>query len=140
MEFKTGSILPHTQKFGGWFFGHFNDDDPYLKNNDFALKWSKREKGYFCDFKKIPDNDQRTVTILIYGKVELTYENGNKFVLEKEGDFVYSRPRKPHQVKALEDTLMLNIRWPSIEDPHFTERMKKYKTNDIGNLKNMNTQ
>ncbi len=134
MEFKTGNIIPHTQKYGGWFFGHFNSDDPYLQNNDFALKWSKRQKGYFCDFKKIPENDQRTLTVLIYGKVELTYQNGTRFILESEGDYVFSRPRAPHQVKVYEDSLMLNIRWPSIDDPHFYERMEKFRTNDFGNL------
>lgn len=137
MELKTGNILPHTEKFGGWFFGHFNDDDPYLKNSNFALKWSKREKGYFCDFKKIPKNDQRTITILIYGKVKLTYESGSELVLKNEGDFIYSRPRVPHQVTAIVDSLMLNIRWPSIDDPYFTERMEKHGTNDVGNLNNL---
>ncbi len=97
-----------------WFFGHFMDEIPEFKSSDFELKWGKHKAG---DKKAgIGSNTKaRTLTILIRGKIRITFpDNKKECLLEKEGDFAYWESGIKHSWEALEDSVALTVRWPSL--------------------------
>ncbi|MBI5149166.1 MAG: hypothetical protein HZA28_00130 [Candidatus Omnitrophica bacterium] len=95
----------------GWILGHFFSCESPFHSTHIAIKWSKHTKGECREMS--PKSDETTLTMLIWGKFEETFEGGPTFVLEREGDFVLWGPGYSHTWVALEDSLMLTIRWPS---------------------------
>ena len=95
-----------------WFLGHFMD--PPLKDNDVEIKWAHHSKG---EKKQKPGTNlkAKTISILAKGKFLVSFPEENREVLlEKEGDFVLVSPKIKHTWEALEDTLLISVRWPSI--------------------------
>ena len=98
----------------GWFIGHFVEDESVFKTDDFEIRWTFHPKG---DKKpQIAANMKaKTVSVLIKGKFVLIYPDQKKeVILSKPGDFVYHDAKVYHGSEALEDSIMLTIRWPSI--------------------------
>lgn len=114
MDFITGN-LNKTPKKKGWIVGHFMDKGSPLKTENVEVKWITHKKG---EAKKgaLAKNQTHTLVILIKGKFAVKFYNSKKvFVLNKEGDYLYyDASRDSHEGKALEDTVAIAIRWPSL--------------------------
>ena len=99
-----------------WLIGSFIDASKGLrKQSDIEVMWSTLkkgdEKGKWTKSTKAP-----TLTILIKGKFSNIFPGSDERLLEKEGDYIIYPPETPHTWKALEDSTMLTIRWPSAPD------------------------
>lgn len=111
---KSGRITDVSTNYRGWFIGSFTDQHPEFKNDNYEMKWSKMPKGYVSSPKDKIEASKSTLGILIYGKYELDFVGENKKVLLKnEGDYAFYNPNYPHKGSALEDSLLLTIRWPT---------------------------
>jgi hypothetical protein len=100
----------------GWFVGGSVDEKLGLRHTyDVELKWSNHKAG-----EERPDwvtNEVRTaVAILISGKYEVMFRD-QSVTLAKQGDFVMWGKGHDHKGRALEDSLLLTVRWPSIPRP-----------------------
>ena len=112
-ELTHGNVRELTTKYGDWFVGSFVEEN-FAKTNDFEIKWVKREKGYKKPNKTGGIPNQKTLTLLIKGKLKITLTESNECcVLENEGDYLFYSPTVPHTAEYLEDSLALIIRWPS---------------------------
>ncbi len=98
----------------GWFLGHFMNQNPEFLCNDVELKWARHKKGEKKNglFAK---NTAKTLTILISGKFSVQYpELKQEIILSELGDFVlYDASQTGHKAEAIEDSLLLIIRYPS---------------------------
>jgi hypothetical protein len=105
------SSHPETK---GWFVGSFMDKYPDFKSDEVELKWAKHAKG---DIKPglLADSTTKTFVILIGGTFVVRFPDINtESLLSKQGDFVfYDASYKRHEAEALEDSLLLVVRWPS---------------------------
>ncbi|PIY97184.1 MAG: signal peptidase I [Candidatus Kerfeldbacteria bacterium CG_4_10_14_0_8_um_filter_42_10] len=99
---------------GGWFLGCFMDKYPDFLSDDVELKWVRHKKG---DKKPglLAATETKTLVILINGKFLIRFTEPNKEItLLKQGDFVfYDASQTSHESEALEDSLLLVVRYPS---------------------------
>jgi quercetin dioxygenase-like cupin family protein len=107
----TGNFEADSAGVGQWITGH-GVASP-LNNDKVAIKWSRMSKGE----KKIPPAGNRTnkiIAILISGKFKVTLaDEPREYILEKMGDYIYLPPRSKHAAEALEDALLIFVRWPA---------------------------
>ncbi len=103
----------------GWFIGHFLEDNSIFKNKEFEVKWGKHPKGE-KKFQVAANKIAKTIGILIEGKIELNFpKNKKKILLSKQGDFIFFDEKIFHTFEALEDSIIIVIRWPSIPNDQF---------------------
>lgn len=115
MKIVTGKINDLSKDYRGWFIGSFIDKESPFNTNDFEVKWVERKKGESKENINPPVDEQKTLSILISGKFKIEFLDTKETKLfEIPGEYIYYQPTVPHKVTALEDTVMIVIRWPSI--------------------------
>jgi hypothetical protein len=114
MNVVHGNAAAAAKDTRGWFLGHFmpGADNP-LRTGDVEVKWFVHPKG---DVRPewAPGNPVRTLNVLIRGRVVLLFPD-REVPLAREGDFVLFGPDVPHSFRAEEESLVLTVRWPSLE-------------------------
>ncbi|MDP2874253.1 MAG: hypothetical protein Q8N84_03105 [bacterium] len=116
LEVLTGNFNNERDKYRGWVVGNFIDKASPFHTEDFEIKWIKVAKGFRKE-NLGPETKAKSLAILISGKYQISLlTTDQKFLLEKEGDYLFYQPTVPHRAEAFEDTLMIAIRWPSL--PH----------------------
>ncbi len=116
---KYGKIKDLNSNNRGWFLGKFIENPEFntQKSKEFEAKWSDQKKGTIFPFKKELVNNPscKSMAILVRGKFKyrfLAESSGfDEQTLENEGDYVYWSPDINHSTEALEDSLILTIRW-----------------------------
>lgn len=101
----------------GWFIGQFVPEDQGLKHQDAVeLKWGRHPKGErrraFAEYKIAT-----TICILISGAVHIeaiVNEETRAVTLREPGDYVIFGPKVPHSWEAVEDCIVLSVRFPSV--------------------------
>jgi hypothetical protein len=98
----------------GWFVGHFIDEKLGLRHSDdVELKWGVHPAG--DGRAEWATGDVRsTISILISGKFEITFRN-RTVTMSEPGDFVMWGEGEDHKSRALDDSVVLTVRWPSIQ-------------------------
>lgn len=108
---QTGNAATDNAK--GWFVGGSIDKALGLRHTyDVELKWSTHK----ADEERLAwaTNEVRTtVAILISGKYEVMFRD-QSVILTKQGDFVMWGEGHDHKGRALEDSVVLTVRWPSV--------------------------
>lgn len=97
-----------------WFVGNYLPKESGRRFSDVEMKWSLNEKGSKNEgiaYNKVA----HSMAILIRGKMQVEFPNSN-LTLEHCGDYTLWKPGVNHSWTALEDTITLAVRWPSI--PH----------------------
>lgn len=110
-KIQTGNaVIDNTN---GWFVGGSISNDLGLRHNhDVELKWSQHKAGdIHADW--VTAETRTTVAILISGKYEVIFRK-KSVVLAKQGDFVMWGKGYDHKGRALENSVVLTVRWPSI--------------------------
>jgi len=113
-KIKTGNVnqLVTTEN-KSWIIG-FSAQEPF-RTDLFGLKWISYKKG---DKREPSKPNAETLTILISGKFKNTfYDQDGKIIvdciIEKQGDYIYFDKDIMHTWEALEDSLVIALRWPS---------------------------
>lgn len=106
----------------GWFIGHFIDPAQGLRYTEgIEVKWgvhSTNEKKPFPDASE----EATTLTLLISGAFIVDFPNVSKSVyLKRPGDYVVFAPEVMHSWKALQDSVVLTVRWPSVNTKYVTD-------------------
>ena len=103
----------HANQYKDWVIGSFVED-PAFNSDHFEFKFQKGKKGQIRKPKKSPEPNTKTLPILIYGAVRISFEQGcRNFYLKEEGDYVLFEPNEPHEFEFIEDTLIITLRWKS---------------------------
>jgi hypothetical protein len=114
----------------GWFLGEFISASEGLRHSkDVEVKWGVHVAGETktgIGTNKI----STTLAILISGKFVLTFPGRENICLNDQGDYAVFGPGIPHAWTAIEDTIIITIRWPSILCDQLVEANSK-KISDI---------
>lgn len=114
---STGNANDFTESNRGWFVGRFFHDDATAgprSTDDVEVKWSVHPEG---DERTdvAPGSIASTLTVLVSGRFEQIFpdDEPGRVVLEQPGDFAVFGPGVAHSWRALADSVMLTVRWPS---------------------------
>jgi hypothetical protein len=114
MDIEIGNVNTKANGQRNWIIGHFIESSSPFHSQDFEVKWSKLSKGEAKS--QVGSNGiAKTLAILAYGKQQINFPATNDVaLLANEGDYVFFESGVEHSWEALEDTLLITIRWPSI--------------------------
>src|SRR5690348_156564 len=113
-----GNAIADQVRRSGWFIGQFVPPALGLRHQtDVEIKWGVH-----------PDGERRshawasshatTISILIHGHLRVSFHSADTprtVSLKQEGDYVIFEPDTVHSWEAVGDTLVVSIRFPSIE-------------------------
>jgi len=117
-SFYVGNAKADQVGRGGWFIGQFVPAELGLRRQtEVELKWGVH-----------PDGERRaqpwasrngvTISVLIEGSLKLTFHTGDsqeEVILRTKGDYVMFGPEVVHSWEAIGDTIVLSVRFPSVE-------------------------
>lgn len=109
----------------GWFIGSFVDPMKGLRHSEeVEVKWGVHSAG---QGKPFPDASEggTTLTLLVQGKFIVDFPELCKSVcLREPGDYVIFAPKMLHGWTALEDSIVLTVRWLSVNANRTTNQEK----------------
>ena len=118
-SFYKGNAVADNVAGSGWFVGQFVPDAAGMRHQlDVELKWGIHRRG---DRRVAPAAANRfatTISILVRGALEVHVTSADaqaSLVLCDEGDYLMFGPDVGHSWEALEDAVVLSIRYPSID-------------------------
>ncbi|MBI4145951.1 signal peptidase I [Candidatus Woesearchaeota archaeon] len=98
----------------GWFIGHFLNDP--FKTDAVEVKWGVHKKGELRP-QVAANKTAKTVSVLVKGKFVFRFPVEKKeVVLEQPGEYVFWNNGVYHTFEALEDSVVVTVRWPSVEN------------------------
>jgi mannose-6-phosphate isomerase-like protein (cupin superfamily) len=108
---QTGNAIIDNEK--GWFVGGSLPDSLGLRHTyDVELKWSihaaDEERAEW-----VTSETRTTVAMLISGSYEVIFRD-KSVMLVNQGDFVMWGKGSDHRGRAIKDSVILTVRWPSI--------------------------
>jgi hypothetical protein len=107
----------------GWFVGGFlGPSNGALATDDVEMKWGRHPAGDQRHELSVAA-DTTSVAILISGRFEIAFPGRDPgiAVLQQLGDFVLYEPGIAHTWQAVEDSVILTVRWKPRE-PSETQR------------------
>jgi hypothetical protein len=117
-SFYFGSAVADQVRDSGWFIGQFVPPELGLRHQTAVeVKWGIHPDG---EVRARPwaSGHAITVSVLIRGSLRLTFfigETPKILTLQKEGDYVVFAPDAVHSWEAIGDTIVLSVRFPSVE-------------------------
>lgn len=110
---ETGNAIAEGESRRGWFIGNFiQPEQPLKTNNEIEVKWGIHPKGERRESLAV-EGDILTISLLIRGHFKVIF-SGHEEVLKREGDYVMWKPNVRHSSEAIEDSVIVTIRMPSI--------------------------
>jgi hypothetical protein len=116
--FYFGNAAADQVRGSGWFIGQFVPRELGLRHQaDVEVKWGVHPDG---DRRPRPwaNGNGTTISVLFRGMLRVRFHAGGGtqlVTMEKEGDYVVYGPDVVHSWEAVGDTLVLSIRFPSVE-------------------------
>jgi hypothetical protein len=119
VSFYFGNAAVDQVRGTGWFIGQFVPPELGPRHQtEVELKWAVHPKGERRRHGAEANRNATTISVLIHGRLRTTFEVGGirrAVILQKQGDYVIFRPEIVHSWEALGDSLVLSVRFPSIE-------------------------
>jgi hypothetical protein len=116
--FYFGNAAVDQVRDSGWFVGQFVPAELGLRHQtEVEVKWGLHPDG---DKRASPWANQNgtTISVLIRGTLRVAFHSDDTrqlVTLAKEGDYVVYGPKIVHSWEAIGETLVLSIRFPSVE-------------------------
>ncbi len=106
----------HQVQRRGWFVGHFIDCAAGLHCGDqVEVKWGIHAPG---EQRLVPSayDKATTLALLVSGKFAIEFPDldVDAITLARRGDYVIYGPGVSHTWKAIDDSIVLTVRWPSV--------------------------
>ena len=116
--FYFGNAEADQLRGSGWFVGQFVPAELGLRRQtDVELKW-----GIHPDGDKRPEawanQNGTTISVLVQGSLKVTFyidSAPEEVTLRTKGDYVVFGPEVVHSWEAIGDTIVLSVRFPSVE-------------------------
>ena len=109
----TGNAYADGDAHRGWLLGHFIEPGETVRaTGALEVKWGihsfgERRAGW------TEGEERTTMVVLISGRFRVDLAVG-EVLLERQGDYLVWGPGIEHSWEALEDSVVLTIRWPSL--------------------------
>src|SRR5437870_5397491 len=118
-SFYFGNAALDQVRGTGWFVGQFVSPELGPRHQtDVELKWAVHPDGDRRVYGAEANRNATTISVLIRGTLRTTFEidgTPNVVTLQKQGDYVIFGSEIVHSWEALGDTLLLSVRFPSVE-------------------------
>ena len=117
-SFYFGNAASDQIRETGWFVGQFVPAELGLRHQtDVELKWGLHPSG---ERRVHPwaQGHGTTISILIYGTLRVEFQTGSTpqvVTMQRQGDYVAYGPKVVHTWEAIGETLVLTVRFPSVE-------------------------
>lgn len=117
-SFYFGNAIADQVRDSGWFVGQFVPPELGLRHQtDVEVKWGVHPDG---ETRPQPwaNGHATTISVLIHGCLRVTFHIGDArhlVMLAKEGDYIVFGPDTVHSWEAVGHTVVLSIRFPSVE-------------------------
>ncbi len=107
-----GNAADEGTAYRGWFVGHFLERGADPRHSEAVeVKWGVHPAGE-ARAAWVRNAQATTLSILVRGRFYLTFPDA-EYLLAREGDYVLWAPGVPHYWRAVEDSIILTVRWPS---------------------------
>lgn len=107
----TGNAREDANPFRGWLLGHFVPEG--LRHSDAVeVKWGTYAAG-FGESDWTACQTGTSLVVLASGRHEIELPQ-QVVILEQPGDYLIWGPGVPRRWRALEDCVVMTVRWPSI--------------------------
>jgi hypothetical protein len=118
-SFYFGNAAVDQVRGTGWFLGQFVPPEMGLRHQtEVELKWAIHRDGDRRVNDAEANRNATTISVLIRGTLRTTFEvdgTARVVTLKKQGDYVIFGPEIVHSWEALGETVVLSVRFPSIE-------------------------
>lgn len=112
-SWHTGNAAEDGVDTRGWIVGHFLDPSHGVRStSDVEVKWATHPEG---DKRAgwTTDDQRTTLVMLISGHFHVESTQGSA-TFTKPGDYATWGPGVDHTWEALEESVVLTVRWPSV--------------------------
>jgi quercetin dioxygenase-like cupin family protein len=113
-DWYAGHAPSDAAVYRGWLVGHFVGaaDAPVRSTEAVEVKWGVHPAGE-QRHAWTTGEDRSTLVILVSGRFRVDLTVGST-TLERQGDYVTWGPGIDHSWQAVEKSVVITIRWPSI--------------------------
>jgi hypothetical protein len=94
----------------GWLLGHFMEPGSIRQTDAVEVKWGVHAAGKTR--ASWATDGGTTMTLLVSGRFRVQFTDGD-VPLDRQGDYVVWGPGAEHSWTALEDSIVVTVRWPS---------------------------
>lgn len=108
---SAGNAFDDGDQYRGWFLGHFVRPASVRSTEAVEVKWGVHPAGD----KRAgwTSGEQRTtLVVLVSGQFRVDLSAG-QILMQRQGDYGVWGPGIEHTWEALEDSIVLTVRWPS---------------------------
>ncbi|GAA3304537.1 hypothetical protein GCM10020218_104280 [Dactylosporangium vinaceum] len=110
----------------GWLIGHFFKDEADVRSTrDVEVKWSNHAEGEQRD-QWTAGETRTTLSLLITGQFEIALSTG-VFILKNPGDYLLWDRGIEHSWRAIRDSTILTVRWPSVPGQRRSSAIKSVR-------------
>ncbi|MCA1607078.1 MAG: signal peptidase I [Actinobacteria bacterium] len=96
----------------GWLFGHFIDPSEGVRSTkDVEVKWGIHTAGETRS-AWTTDDQRTTLVLLVEGNFRVNLTEGS-VTMNRQGDYIMWGPGIDHSWEALDDSIVITVRWPS---------------------------
>jgi hypothetical protein len=108
----SGNAADDGRDTRGWLLGYFIDPAEGVRSNkDVEVKWGIHPGG--DERPEWTSGDQRTtLVLLVRGNFRIDLTEGS-ITLARQGDYVVWGPGIDHSWRAISDSTVITVRWPS---------------------------
>ena len=118
LPFYVGNAVADGVRGTGWFIGKFEFGTIWGRHQEaLEVKWGSHARGESRPHGLAPNGAATTISILVRGLFQTTFVlNGKTHVvtMNQEGDYIIFGPDLVHGWEALEDSVVLSVRFPSV--------------------------
>jgi hypothetical protein len=110
----TGNVHDDSTDTRGWQVGHFIDPSRGVcATKDVEMKWASHPAG---DKRStwVTNERRSTLVMLISGEFRIDLAECSR-ILDSQGDYLAWGPGVGHTWVALDDSVVVTVRWPSID-------------------------
>ena len=112
-DWTRGNARVDSSDRRGWLVGHFIEPSSIRHSDDVEVKWALHPRGETrSDW--FTREVRTTLHLLISGRFRVQLPDED-VTLTEQGDYVMWGPGVDHNYEALEDSVVLAVRWPSLE-------------------------
>lgn len=108
-EIHKGNTYTDGAERRGWFVGPFMPANSLLHSNQVEIKWVEHKAGEVRE-GWVEDEKRTSLCVLLAGKYLLHFDQTSA-LLEEPGDYVLWGEDVAHKWEAIEDSLIVTVRW-----------------------------
>lgn len=111
-DWRFGNAAVDGRRRGGWLLGHFFPGGRDVRHTDAVeVKWAEKTAGDERE-RWVTHETRTTLLLLIEGHFRISF-SGGVVELRKQGDYALWGPGVDHTWRAVTDSVVITVRWPS---------------------------